>query len=260
VLDADRQLRLRVDRRLTVVVLGLLAEPFLRFDPTGVWVNRASPTTAVDLLATHGRGWKRVAPAGTFAWHDHRLAPPAGMAAGTTRPWSLPLLVDGRRLQLRGEFVRVRRPAVWLWLGVALAALGLLCAAARIRPRARTALAATLAGVAAAAALAATTGFTVGDPLSGGSQWFELACTAVLAVIAAALLRVRDRSARAWGATMVGVVAAVFGLSSLNVLWHGVIVSALPATVARLAIAVALVGGLAAAVAGVAADEREGLA
>jgi hypothetical protein len=96
--------------------------------------------------------------------------------------------------------------------------------------------------------------------LSGGSQWFELACTGVLAAIAALLLRVRDRSTRAWGATMIGVVAAVFGLSSLNVLWHGVIVSALPPTAVRLAIAVALVGGLAAAVAGVAADEREGVA
>ena len=59
---------------------------------------------------------------------------------------------------------------------------------------------------------------------------------------------------------MVGVVAAVFGLSSLNVLWHGVIVSALPATAVRLAITVAFVGGVAAVVAGTAANEREEVA
>jgi hypothetical protein len=47
---------------------------------------------------------------------------------------------------------------------------------------------------------------------------------------------------------VVGVVAAALGLGSLSVFWHGVVVSSLPALVARLATAVAFLGGAAAVV------------
>ena len=59
----------------TVVVLGDLREPMLRIDRTGAWANRASVTAAAEKLVQPGPGWKRVGGS-SFAWHDHRLAPP----------------------------------------------------------------------------------------------------------------------------------------------------------------------------------------
>lgn len=44
-----------------------------------------------------------------------------------------------------------------------------------------------------------------------------------------------------------GVASAAVTLASLSVFWHGVVISALPRGAARLACAVALVGGAAAA-------------
>jgi hypothetical protein len=76
----------------------------------------------------------------------------------------------------------------------------------------------------------------------------EVGSAALLAVLAAAALLLGDRSLRTWAAMVVGVVAAALGLGSLSVFWHGVVVSSLPASLARLATAVAFLGGAAAVV------------
>ena len=52
---------------------------------------------------------------------------------------------------------------------------------------------------------------------------------------------------RVHAAGVVGAIAAAVSISSLPVFWHGVVISALPATGARLACALALVCGAAAA-------------
>jgi hypothetical protein len=240
-----------------LTVLGLLGEPLLRFDASGVWVNRASPTAAADKLTVHGSGWAKVADGRVFAWHDHRLAPPPGMRPGSRAAWALPVVLEGKRTALRGEFVRVRRPTAWPWWLGAVVTLGVVFAVARCLPRIRSRLGVLLAGVGAFAALAATAGFVAGDPLSSGTQWFELGCIAVLALGALALLRARRHETRVFGATVVGVVAAVFVLPSLNVFWHGVVISALPAWVVRAAIVVAAVAGLAGSALGMWANEQE---
>ena len=61
VIDGDRSLRLRVDPPHTLLVRGLLGEPVLRFEPSGVWVNRASPTAAVDRITPSSPSltWRR---------------------------------------------------------------------------------------------------------------------------------------------------------------------------------------------------------
>ena len=46
IVDGDRGLHLDVDPDTTLVVLGDLQEPMIRFDSGGVWVNRHSPTAA----------------------------------------------------------------------------------------------------------------------------------------------------------------------------------------------------------------------
>ena len=214
----------------------------------GVWANRASPTARVDRLVRRGSGWTRLTDGDSFLWHDHRLAPPGGLRPGASAPWSLPIVVDGRRAELTGTFTRVARPPVWPWLVAGLAAIAGLAWFARSAPRRRAELAAGLAGVAAMGALAASTAFATGDAIGRRAQWIEVGSSALLAVLAAAALVLGDRSLRTWAAMVVGVVAAALGLGSLSVFWHGVVVSSLPAADARLATAMALLGGAAAVV------------
>jgi hypothetical protein len=115
-------------------------------------------------------------------------------------------------------------------------------------PGRRAETAAALAGVAAAGALAASAAFATGDAIAKHTQWIEVGSAALLAVLAAVALLLGDRSLRTWAAMVVGVVAAALGLGSLSVFWHGVVVSSLPANVARLATLVAFLGGAAAVV------------
>jgi hypothetical protein len=248
VVDGDRALRVRLDPPHRLLVLGLLGEPFLRFGADGVWVNRASPSADADGLARRGSGWLRLTSKRGLLWHDHRLAPPADLRAGSSARWSFPIVLDGRRTQLHGTFTRVARPPLWPWLVAGLAAAAALAALGHAAPRRRAEFAAGVAGVAAAGALAASAAFATGDAIGRRAQWIEVGAAALLAVLAAAALLLGDRSLRTWVAMVVGIVAAALGLGSLSVFLHGVVISSLPASLARLATAVALLGGAAAVV------------
>ena len=248
VVDGDRALRVRVAPPHRLVVRGLLGEPVLRFGRDGVWANRASATADADKIVRRGSGWARMTTGHTFLWHDHRLAPPAGLRSGASTPWSLPVTLDGRPAALTGTFTRVARPELWPWLAATLLAVAGLAALVRTMPGRRAETAAALAGVAAAGALAASAAFATGDAIAKHTQWIEVGSAALLAVLAAVALLLGDRSLRTWAAMVVGVVAAALGLGSLSVFWHGVVVSSLPANVARLATLVAFLGGAAAVV------------
>jgi hypothetical protein len=254
VLDADRALRLRVEPPHSVVVRGLLGEPVLRFGPDGVWVNRASPTAASDRIATRGSGWKQLRSAPALTWHDHRLAPPRGLAS--TAPWTLPVLVDGRPALVRGEFVRAARPAAWPWLVGAVAVVAAVAAAWRLVPLKRRAAATGLAAGAALAALAASAAFATGDAISRIGEWVDVAAAATLALVALWALSIRSWQVRGWVTTIVGAVAAAISLGSLGVFWHGVVISSLPPALARLTVEAAVICGLAAAVLAVAIGEK----
>jgi hypothetical protein len=248
IVDGDRALRVRVDPPHRLLVHGLLGEPLLRFRPGGVWVNRASPSADADRLASRGSGWLRLTTKHTLLWHDHRLAPPARLRAGASAPWALPVTLDGRRTALRGTFTRVARPPLWPWLAAALVAVAALAAIARATPRRRPETATAIAGIAAAGALTASAAFATGDAIARRAQWIEVGSAGLLALLAAAALLLGDRSVRTWAAMVVGVVASALGLGSLSVFRHGVVISSLPASFARLATAVAVVGGGAAVV------------
>jgi hypothetical protein len=157
-------------------------------------------------------------------------------------------VLDGRRAKLTGEFTRVARPPLWPWLVAGLAAVAAIAALAHAMPRRRAGIAAGVAGVAAAGALAATAAFATGDAIARRAEWIEVGAAALLAMLAVAALLFGDRSLRTWAAMVVGVFAAALGLGSLSVFWHGVVISSLPASIARLATAVALLGGAAAIV------------
>jgi hypothetical protein len=256
VLDGDRSLRLAVAPGVLAVVLGYLGEPVLRFDDGGVWANRASPTASADRIVRLGRGWQRVTGGRTFAWHDHRLAPPA--AHGRTGPvgrWTVPVVVDGQRSSVAGTFWRVGRPSVVPWLAGAVA-LAAAIAGAALRRRARALLTIALGTLAGVAALVAITTFAVRDAPTGEVAWLQLGAAAAVALVLGAILVAAHGSRRAHAAGVVGAVAAAASLGSLSVFWHGVVVSALSPTLARLACGLALVAGSAAGVLSVLVDEQ----
>jgi hypothetical protein len=260
ILDGDRSLYVTAEPGRTVIVRGYLDEPMIRFADGSVEANRASPTASADRIVTTGTGWKRVAGGRSFAWHDHRLAPPAGGGNGTVGRWSVPLTIDGRAAAITGTFVRVRGPSVVPWLLGAAATLGAIIGLAVRRPRTRAALVLVLAIVAAVAALVAISAFAVRDAPTGGVQWFQLTGGAVVAIAAAAVLARTHGTRRTAAAGVIGALAAAAMLSSLPVFRHGVVISALPAGLARLACAAAVVAGLCAAGLSFVADQSPRLA
>ncbi len=260
VLDGDRSLHLTVPDNERVLVLGDLGEPMLRV-ADGVWVNQSSPTAQANRLVSRpAKGWKRVAGGQSFTWHEHRLAPPPFVAGsyGRVAHWQVPLVVGGRRVVISGAFVRVPRPALWLWAAGAAVMIGLAAVALGRRPglrRATTIAAGCLAGV---AGLAAQTAFSLRDAPSGRVAWVLVVAVFAIAAIAAASLAVTRGVRRAYLAGMIGVCVAVLCLSWLGVFLHGAVISALPAQPTRLLCSVAFTAGLISllGVLGIDADEE----
>jgi hypothetical protein len=128
--DSDRAVRLSVAPGHTAVILGYVGEPFVRVSAArGVEVDASAPTAGgTGLLAhvpVHSGGWLKLAGGRAVTWHDSRLrALPPGVDRKT---WTIPLVVDGRPAQLRGEIWRVDTPEAVR--GIAGAALGILCLA-----------------------------------------------------------------------------------------------------------------------------------
>ncbi len=246
VLDGDRSFQLRVADDQTVVVKGLLDEPVLRIGPAGVSVNSNSPTAFADKLVTKShQGWVHVSSGHLFAWHDHRLAPPPATRPGLAGTFEVPITVDGKPAMIGGTFWRVRRPAVWPWLGGAAAFVLAILVATRWR-RLRGALTVGLGTTAGLAALAAVTTFAAKDAPNGQVAWVQIVAGIAIGIALAVLLLRLDGARRVHAAGIVGAIAAAASIGSLSVFWHGVVISALPATPARLACGLALVGGIAA--------------
>ena len=259
--DGDRGLRLRVDPETELTVLGDLGEPFLWFGTGGVWVNRTSPTAAaakvvppstdsgvVWSLLTHGHGVR---------WHDHRLAPPPAARTGVVGRWSIPVLLRGHRGAIAGTYVRVASPRYWLWLAAALVLTIGVGGAAWLRPRIRPALLVVLGGLAAASALAGSASFATADELGAGSQWVEFGVVAILLAVVVVAVSTGRRLLPIWAAVGMGIACATFSLSSLGVLWHGYVISTLPATVTRVSVLLAVVAGLATGFLGISVDSAK---
>jgi hypothetical protein len=251
IVDGDRGLRLDVDPRDTLVVLGDLQEPMVRFDSRGVWVDRRSPTAAGAKLirASSGRGpsWSLASHGHELRWHDHRLAPPVDLRSGAVARWSIPIELDGRRTAIAGTVVRVSRPSPWPWLLGAVALAAVATVTAWRLPGTRAGLLVALGGLAALGALAASASFATADEISGAGEWIEVGVVAALLVLGVLSLLRRWSSLRIWAAAGIGVVAATFSVGSLGVFAHGYVISTLPAAAARLAVLLAVVAGMATA-------------
>jgi hypothetical protein len=253
--DGDQTLWLRANASATVLVPGALGEPLLRFDPRGVWLNLRSPTAQADGIdrldlrpsaAPHARPlWHRLTATHAYLWHEHRLHALEPLAKGRTSagpvgPWSVPVVVDGRRFSIEG--VLDYRPAGLSWLRVTVTAL---LAGATGLAAARSAVA--LVGI-ALVVTAFVWAIRVGRELYGrpgvpAIGYVEIAITCVVGAALVYGLVSRDAGTRVVTAFLAGFGALYEGLTMLPVLTHAVALSALPTSAARTAEVLALGGG-----------------
>lgn len=246
VLDGDRDLRLAVPAGDTLVVLGDLGEPMLRF-ANGVWVNERSPTAQANrLIGPAGTGWRKLAGGSTFAWHEHRLGPPPydGSVLGPVARWTVPVVLDGQHGTVGGAFVRVARPHVWLWLGGAALLVVVALLLLRLRPRAAVAVTVAAGTGAGVAALIAQTAFSLRDSPGGHASWVSIGISGAVGAVAAWLVVAGGGARRAYVAGAIGAGVAALTLSWFGVFLHGAVIAALPAVPVRFACAVALGGGV----------------
>jgi hypothetical protein len=245
----DRSIEVTAKHGYVVVVLGYLGEPFLRLSARGVSVDASSPTAvAVGLVGQHARGdgWHLVhAGVASAAWRDVRLqgAPHPGHAVA----WSIPLLVDGRRVSVRGSVRALPRPSPWPWAAIALLSAAALLAARRTW---RGSAAAVVAGAtAAAAALAVCGAFAVGPSASPGLRIESVDETVIVLAGVGILLR-GGAQVRAAAACGTGLVALAAAATKGQVFVEGAVLAAVPGAAARVFVSLALGAGLAAVVLG----------
>ncbi len=137
VLGSDDRLRLRNRGRRKLLILGYGGEPYLRFEPSGVYRNENSPNTYLDLdrfatgtvpdyatpaIARRQPAWSHVSLETVWEWHDHRihwrrqtpLPAPVRRAPDETHrifAWAIPGRVDGKPLSIRGRLDYAPPPA-----------------------------------------------------------------------------------------------------------------------------------------------------
>lgn len=242
----DLAIRLRAIGGHHVIVLGYFGEPFIRLGPDGAWVNGASLTASgTGLARARAPGWRLLSHHPSVTWHDARVR------SVRNGPWAIRLVVDGRRAKLGGEITRVGAPSSWAWIGVGAifaAALALLLARRSIEPiRSAAGWFGWIAGV---TTLAVAIGFAAAPSASEGI-WVESANEIVLAFVGLGFLVRGSRTAKALAGGLLGLLALAVGLAKLQVLTYGIVLSALPGQLARLAVVVAISAGATAAVLGV---------
>ncbi len=261
VYEGDRALGLTVAGDHSVIVLGYAGEPFLRIDSAGVAVNEASPTAvAVGFVdqrrRVRGPSWNAQSSEPAAAWHDRRLD---GLRAGVERGrWAIPLVLDGEVVQLEGEIRRVPAPSPWPWVVVA-GAFGVATALLLVarRPQLIRPAAVGFGALAAVATIATAVGFTADANASTGS-WIEGANEIILALVGLVVLAWGSQDVRAVAAGLLGLLGIFVGITKLEVLTNGVVLSALPDAAARATVVVALSAGAAAMVVAAFAFESAG--
>ena len=264
-----------------LAVPGYSGEPYLRIGPDGVWRNRLSPATTINL-DRYGRtplpadadplaapDWVQVSTQPQYTWHDHRthwmsegLLPPAVAADPTVDhtvlAWTVPMSYGGQDVAVAGELTWSPPPPPWLvWPIYALVALLVVLAGVR-GPRPLGGALALGAGASlwhalATPAPAVTQGGHLGAVLS--------ALLPALLVTGVAVLGIR--AARRGRGGLTGVLAVVAGwlllvqgLPDVDVLWTAHVLTSGPVLLGRAAVAVLLAGGAGLVVGGALAARR----
>jgi hypothetical protein len=164
-------------------------------------------------------------------WHDARVRRARG-------GWAIPLVVDGRPARLAGTTVHVPAPPAWPWLALALPLLAL------ASPRRAAAL-----GALAAAAILATAATYAVDAYASTGTIVESADEAAVALVAVAVLVRGRETARMAAAGALGTLALFAGLTKFGALTSGIVLSPLPAALARGVVVLDLAAGAAAVIA-----------
>jgi hypothetical protein len=256
VYESDQAVGLTVRRGHTVVVLGYTGEPLVRIDDAGVAVNASSPTAAVVGLlqptppsAGVGPKWHLKSERRTVVWHDARvreLSPDV-----QRREWSVPLVVDGRHVRLIGEIWRVDAPSPWPWLALGVPFVAL-TALLLVRHRRLLRTAAVVFGIAAAVGTAATAAAFALEGSASQGRWVEGANELVFVLVGLALVARGSTDVRAVAGGALGLLGLSVGLSKVPVFLHGVVLSAFPAVLTRLFVALTISAGAAATAVGLA--------
>jgi hypothetical protein len=248
IFQSDRALSLKIRPGHTVEVLGYLREPVFRLAPAGLWINAASPTAVVfklvkksDRVLATTPHWRLEAGRTSVIWPDSRAQGlPPGVRVGA---FSVPMLVDGRRAQLRGLLRRYPHPPLVPWV-VALAAL-LVAGAGFVIVRGGKLVGRAAIGFGLAAALASliiVVAF-VFDAYASVGTWIEgFDLLAFLGVGLWVLLRGPERWHVA-AAIGLGLVSLGVGLIDGAVFFHPIVLAVLPATVVRVFVLLAIGAG-----------------
>jgi hypothetical protein len=125
ILYGDDQVRLANSSGRTVIIKGYSGEPYLRFAPSGIYVNINSPanylnedrygrvTVPKSAAASAKPRWEKMAGGDVWAWHDHRIhymnpiAPPVVKEA-PRKPhhifnWKVPATDGGKSFFIAGS-------------------------------------------------------------------------------------------------------------------------------------------------------------
>jgi hypothetical protein len=258
--DGDQALLLQVAPGHELIVLGVIREPFLRFEDGRVDVNTQTPTAQIERVTTGASklsfdpesapAWKRVATGFSYRWHEHRLHVLAGLGGhGDERRlgrWTIPLVLDGRPATIQGGLWFVPAPNVWLWLAVSVLIVGGGLATLRLRSTSLLGSATTVLGTATLIAIVIARGGRAfyGRPYPTTFGYASFAAGLALAFGAFASFW-RRPTAKPLVAVAVGLVGLVEGIGWLPMLYHGVVLAAIPATVERACVVVVLGAGLA---------------
>jgi hypothetical protein len=257
VYQSDRALSVAVEPGHTVVILGYLGEPFVRLAAGRLAVNASSLTAAgLGLLngSSAGTGWRLGSHTATFVWHDRRLR---GLPAGVDhKRWASPLVVDGRSAHLTGELRRVVRPPAWPWIVLGLLFVLVTALLLLSRPRSWVRTAAVAFGVASAVAMLATAAGFALDSYGSGGKWVAAGNELVIALVRVAFIMRGSREARPIAGGALGLLGLAVGLSKIPVFRHGVVLSVLPGTIARLTVALTICAGAAATALGLLVFEQ----
>lgn len=263
VLGGDETLRIDVVPGHEVVVLGYAGEPYLRIDPNGeVFENQRSPAVtanadrysssapAADADPEAEPAWTPVGTGGSHEWHDHRMhwmaesVPAPGGPGDLVFAWTVALAVDGAPVAVTGELRRGPATTPWPYAVVGAAAVVATVLLGRRRPVATVVLA---AGVVTIVAVGLTIAQRMALECWTCGRVVDLAPVVVATVASVTMVVVRSEARRVIAAATALVALTGWLLVHVPVLTEAVVVSALPATIVRGAVAVAIgsaAGGL----------------
>jgi hypothetical protein len=154
VVNLGSNLRVRWTGSAELTIFGYQGEPYLRIGPEGVYRNRLSPATYLNVTRTLGAippyadagappDWVKLSSGRTVLWHDHRIhwmggptPPPVAAAPGSFHhvvTWTVKMTEGTTPVVATGSLDWVPGSSPWPWVGiiVVLAAMGIIAGASR---------------------------------------------------------------------------------------------------------------------------------